>query len=74
MSIADAVAKFKGARTVIFNVAVAIVGVLYGDAAVSAVQSFGLSTDQAVDALVGLWAAANVALRAVSNTPIFKRA
>lgn len=69
----DLLAKFKGARTVIFNVAVAVAGVLYGDDAVNAVTALGLTTDQAVDALVGLWAAANVVLRIVTTTPIFRR-
>ena len=66
-------AALKGKRTVLFNVAAAVAGVLYGQDLVDAIQAFGLSSDQAIDALVAAYAAANVLLRAITNTPILRR-
>lgn len=65
--------KIRGYKTVIFNVAVALAGAIYGQEAVDAVTQLGLTTDQATDALVAVWAAANVALRAITRTPIGQR-
>lgn len=73
MSIQDVVAKFKGYRTVAFNAVAVVVAAVYGDAAVAALQNFGTTADQAVDILVALWGAANIALRAVTTTPIGKK-
>jgi hypothetical protein len=64
--------KIKGYKTVAFNLAIAVAGVLFGDEAVQALTALGLSSDAAIDALVALWASGNVALRAITNTPIFK--
>lgn len=66
--------KFKGWKTVALNVAVPIVAAFYGDEAVAAVQTVGATSEQAVTALLGAWAALNILLRAISNTPIFKKA
>ena len=66
------VAKAKGYRTIAFNTAVVVVGAFYGQDAVHAVQAFGLTADQAADALVALVAAANVALRFFTNTAVGK--
>lgn len=66
--------KFKGWKTVVLNVGAPILGAFYGDEAVAQLQAAGLSAEQAVASLLSLWAALNVLLRAVSNTPIFKKA
>jgi len=62
--------KFRGYRTVAFNVAIAVAGVLWGDEAVKALAGLGLGLDNAEDALIAAWAALNVALRAVTTTPM----
>lgn len=62
--------KFKGYRTIAFNVAVAVAGVLWGDEAVVALGNIGLGVDNAEDALLAAWGAVNVLLRVVTTTPI----
>lgn len=62
--------KLKGYRTIAINVAVAVAGVLWGDEAVKALADLGLGLDNAEDALIAAWAALNVALRAVTTTPV----
>lgn len=73
MSIQDIAAKLKGYRTIAFNVAVGVAGALYGQEIVDAITSLGLTVDQAIDAVVALVVAANVALRLVTNTPVGRR-
>jgi hypothetical protein len=62
--------KLKGYRTVLFNVASAVGGVLWGDEAVEAVANLGLGLDSAEKALLVAWAAVNVLLRLVTTTPV----
>jgi len=62
--------KLKGFRTIVFNVATAVVGVLWGEEAVTAVANLGLGADNAEDALLSAWAAINVLLRVVTTTPV----
>lgn len=69
----DIVTKLKGYRTIAFNLAVAVVGVLFGQDVVAAVSALGLSTDQAIDAVVALIGAANIVLRFFTTTPALKR-
>lgn len=73
MSIQDVAAKLKGYRTIAFNVAVGVAGALYGQEVVDAITALGLTTDQAIDAVVALVVAANVALRFVTNTKVGAR-
>jgi hypothetical protein len=69
----DIVTKIKGYRTIAFNLAVAVTGVVFGEDVVAAIRALGLSTDQAIDVIVGLVGAANIALRLVTSTPAFKK-
>lgn len=69
--------KIKGARTVIFNTLMGAIAFL----AVFGVFPEGAPTAEQVDgsfnaleaAFVGVWTLGNYLLRAVTNTPIFKR-
>jgi len=65
--------KFKGFRTIAFNVATAVAGVLWGDEAVQAIAQIGLGADGAENALISAWAAINVLLRVVTTTPVGKK-
>lgn len=62
--------KLKGWRTVIFNVGVAVAGVLWGDEAAKAIGDLGLGLDNAENSLIAAWGLANVALRFITTTPI----
>lgn len=72
-AITNALNFAKGNRTRIFNIAAAVAAAFYGEAAVNAIQSFGLSTDEAITALISFVAAVNVLLRQFTNTAPGKR-
>lgn len=63
----------KGKKTVIFNTVAGVAAVIWGPEAAKAISDLGLTVDQAWAALAAAYAAANVALRAVTSTPIFKK-
>ena len=73
MNIQDIAAKLKGYRTIAFNVAVGVAGAFYGQEVLDLITALGLSVDQAIDAVVALVAAANVALRFITNTSVGRR-
>lgn len=56
----------KGFRTVAFNLLMAVVTITGATLSPELVEQF-------VEAIVGVWAAGNVLLRAVTNSPMFKK-
>lgn len=69
----NVVDKFKGYKTVAFNVVVAVVAVVGTPELVEAVKSVGVSSDQVIAAVTAAVAAVNVVLRLVTNSPAFKK-
>ena len=65
--------QFKGFKTVIFNILIANATVLFGPEVVDALQSLSLSIDQAYGVIVVIIATINILIRAVTNSPIFKK-
>jgi len=63
----------QGYRTILFNVGVAVATALWGDDVAKTITQLNIDLDVAEKALVALWAAANVALRAVTTTPVLTK-
>lgn len=67
------VQKIKGYKTVLFNVLVANAAVLFGQDVVNALLQLGLTFDDALEIIVAIVAAVNILLRAITDSPIFKK-
>ena len=65
--------KIKGYRTVIFNVSIAVLAVLYGEDVVVAAQNVDISSEETLAVVSTLIAAVNVFLRVITKTPIGKQ-
>lgn len=68
-AIANVLRAIKGNRTRVFVVLAALAQAFYGEQIVGSIEALGLSTDQAIDALIALNAAAALVLRQVTTTP-----
>lgn len=65
--------QLKGFKTVLFNVMIANATVLFGPDVVDALNQLSLTTDQAYAVIVALIASVNILIRAVTDSPIFKK-
>lgn len=66
--------KMKGFKTVIFNVIMAVIMVIYAfnpDAERPSAEQVSSTIDMVLTGLAAVWAIGNVILRAISTAPIF---